>query len=140
MAVKTYDPAQVIITVNGIIISGYADGTFVTVERDSDSWSKQIGADGDGTRSKSNDKSGKITISLMQSAESNEVLSALALLDEQTGGGAVPVLIKDNSGTSLHVAETAWIVKPATAEYGKEAGPREWVFDTDILISNIGKN
>lgn len=140
MAVKTYDPAGLNVIVGGNIMSGFADGTLVRVERNSDLWTVQVGSDGEGTRSKSNDRSGRITISLMQTSESNDVLSALALVDEQTNAGAVPIEIKDVNGTSLHIAETAWIVKPADAEYSKEAGPREWVFETDILVSFVGSN
>lgn len=43
MSVRTYDPKQVIITVGGIPMSGFADGTFLTVDRDDDQWAKVTG-------------------------------------------------------------------------------------------------
>ena len=62
MSVKNYDPAQVDVIVAGILIEGYAAGTFVTVSRNSDTWKLKKGADGEGARAKSNDKSGLVVV------------------------------------------------------------------------------
>lgn len=141
MAVKTYDPANVIVTVNGVIMSGYAEGTFISIDRDADMWSKQIGASGEGARTKSNDRSGKITLTLMKTSDSNQVLSALALIDEQSNGGAVPVVVEEVGTKNVYVCETAWIKKMPTSDFAKgEAGSREWVFETDVITLNVGGN
>lgn len=141
MAVKQYDPANCTLSVNGIIISGFASGSFITIERSADMWSKQIGAQGEGARTKSNDRSGSISFTLMKTADSNKVLSALAILDENTGGGAVPVQFEENGTSNLMVAETAWIRKMPNAEFSSsEPGGREWVMDTDILNMTISGN
>lgn len=140
MAVRTYNPKEVSVIVSGYIIGGFADGTFVNVERNNDSWTLSVGADGEGTRSKSSDRSGRITITLNQSSASNDVLSALELTDDATGTGTFAFLVKDNFGTSLFAADTAWIVKPAAAPYGKESDNREWIIETDNLRSFIGSN
>lgn len=135
---KTYDPKNILITLGGVAITGFADGTFVTVRRNSDTWSLQMGADGEGTRSKSNDKSGQIEIQLMQSSQSNAYLSNLALADELNNAGLVPALIKNNLGSDLHAAEQSYVKKPADAEYAKEAGPRTWIIETDNLQTFLG--
>ena len=44
MSVRTYDPKQVIITIGGVPMSGFSDGTFLTVDRDDDQWAKVTGA------------------------------------------------------------------------------------------------
>ena len=140
MAVKTYDPAQVAVIVGGFPITGFADGSFVTVERNADAFALYMGTDGEGTRAKSNNKSGRITITLAQSSDSNAILAGIAAADELRNAGVVPVMIKDNSGESLHVAETAWIVKVPNAEYGREIGTREWIIETDLLVSAVAGN
>jgi hypothetical protein len=140
MAVKTYDPKQVTVIVGTRPISGFADGTFITVARNSDMWSLVVGADGEATRAKSNDKSGRITITLTQSAESNQYLSELALADELSNGGLVPILIRDASGKTIHACASAWIVKRPESAFAKEAGTREWVFETDTLEMFEGGN
>lgn len=138
MAVDTHDPKDIILTISGKIISGFAKGTFLTVERDEDSFSFQPNVDGGGTRSMSHNRAGKITFQLGRNSDSNQILSTLMLIDEQTGAGEFSVLVKDNRGSSLHAAETAWLVKPAKADYADEATPREWILQTDYLVTNIG--
>ena len=137
---KTYDFAKVAVIVAGNIMSGFADGEVVTVERNEDAFSLQVGAEGEATRSKSNNRSGRSTLVLQQASESNAILSGLFKADELAGNGLFPVLIKDNSGNSLHAAEQAWIVKPPAASFGMESGSREWVIETDNLQMFDGGN
>jgi hypothetical protein len=140
MAAKTYDPSQVAIIVGGFQITGFADGSFLTVARNTDAFALYIGTDGEGTRAKSNNKSGRITLTLAQSSDSNAILSGIAAADELSNSGIVPVLIKDNSGNSLYAAETAWIVKAPDSEFGREVGAREWIIETDNLAVFVGGN
>lgn len=121
---------------------GTADGDFITIEQKADAFSLQIGTDGEGTRSKTNDRSAKMTVRLMQSSDTNDLLSATHELDKNTPGGpgVLPFIVKDMSGRTLHIAETAWIVRAPNAVFGREAGPREWVFETNFLTRVDGGN
>ncbi len=140
MSVETYDPKKVFVIVGGQHITGFQDGSMVTVERNEDAWTLQMGTDGYGTRSKSNNRSGRITINLMQTSGSNFILSNLAQLDELGNGGVVEVMVQDSNGKSLHVMQEAWVVKRPSAEYGKEATNREWIFESDALEHTVGGN
>lgn len=140
MALKTYDAKKVICIINGVILSGFSDGDMVSVERNEDTFSLQVGTDGESTRSKSNNKSGRFTFSLMQTSASNAALTTIAKLDELGNAGAVAVMVKDTSGSSVYSASQAWLVKPPTAELGREAGAREWVFETGELEWAEGGN
>lgn len=140
MGAKHYDPAQVKVTFGGHVVQGYADGTFVEVARNEQSFSLQVGTDGEGTRSKTNNKSGTVTLTLMQSSQSNDVLSGFSLADELSSAGVFPLSVVDKSGKTIVAAETAWIQKPADVEFSREATSRQWVFETDNLIMNIGGN
>lgn len=140
MAVKTYDPKSVNITFAGIPVEGFADGTFITVARDNPGWNKQIGSDGEGVRAKSNDRGGTMTVTLMQSSATNDAFSALALIDENSGNGVGPFLMRDASGRTICAAETAWIEKFADASFAREAETREWTIATDVLIMTVGGN
>jgi hypothetical protein len=135
-----YDPKAVTIVYAGQIMTGYDDGTFVTIERNNDMWALKMGADGIGTRAKSNDKSGKITLTLMSSSPSNDVLSGLAIADENTGAGAAPVLVRDGSGRTVATAAAAWVTKIPSTEFAKEVTNRVWVIETDNLQLFIGGN
>lgn len=140
MAVKSYDPAQVSVIFAGIPVEGYADGTFIVAARDNPSFNKMVGSDGEGARAKSNDTGGSVTLTLMQTSISNDALSALALLDETTGDGVGPLLIKDGLGRTLIQAESAWLEKPADAEFAREISNREWVIQSDNLQIFDGGN
>ena len=140
MYVRTYDPKQVNILIGGIPISGYADGTFVTVARDEDAFTKVSGADGIVSRAKTNNTMGTMTLTLAQTSPSNDALSAFATIDEISNVGVVPILVKDNSGRSIHFAANAWVKKMPDSGYAKEVGNREWIFDLADYSPFVGGN
>ena len=140
MPVRTYDPKQVLVIIAGIPMSGFADGTFVTVERTSDTFTKVSGADGIISRAKTNDRSGSLKFTAAQTSPSNDALSAIAVEDEISNSGVVPVLIKDNSGRSVFVSAFGWVKKPPTSEFGKEITNREWTLDLADLDVFVGGN
>jgi hypothetical protein len=140
VAVKTYSPKDISIIVAGTQITGFAEDSFLSIERSSDAFVKVVGADGEVARTASADKSGTITITLLQSSSSNDVLSALQAADEISLTGKFPLLIKDHFGTSIHEASTAWVMKVADAEYGAELGDVEWTIECADLTSFVGGN
>jgi hypothetical protein len=142
MGVRNFDAKSIIQVFAGIPISGYAKGTFVSIEFNEDAFNLTIGADGEGCRAKSNNESAQITFTLMQSSAVNDLLSAIHNLDKTSpgGDGIGPYLLKDLFGTTIIAAEKAWIKKMATAAYGTEPSDREWVLETDFAIVNLGGN
>lgn len=137
MAVETYNPKDIDITVGGFIASGFADDK-VTVKRDEDAWKDEAGADGEVVRYATNDKRGEIEITLQQTSSFNLTLSTLAKADELTGAGTIPVIVKDSRGNDLHVAPTAWIVQIPEAKYSKGVQVRVWRIRTDNLQNFLG--
>jgi hypothetical protein len=129
MATKNYDPTKICLTVGPFLISGFADGSMVKAERNEDSYKTTVGGDGHVVRSKSPNRTGKVTITLLQSSEANGFLTTLALADQATDTGIVPVMVKDLNGTTLWAATEAWVMKPPSASWEKEAKDREWVLE-----------
>lgn len=127
MSLKTFDPKDIVLTVGGAIIGGFADGTFVSIERQEDAYTTSVGADGEVTRVKSNNKLTNLTITLAQTSDSNSVLSAFAILDEKSNSGVVPVLLKEVNGDTAVAGGRGWIQKLPNIEYSKEITNREWV-------------
>lgn len=138
--VFTYDPKQFSIIVGGKIITGFADGSFIKLERNQQAFMLKMGTDGEGTRAKSNDNSGKITITLMQSSSSNDDLSSYAIADQLNNSGVVPVFLRDGSGRTVASAATAWVQKLPDSEFSNEAQTRAWILETDGLDYFVGGN
>ncbi len=137
MAVKTYDPKQVIVTFGGVPISGFADGTFISVSPNNDRFTKAVGADGEVARSKSVDYSHEVTLTLLQTALSNAYLTGILTADQLTNEGKLPLSITDLSGTTLMLWPEAWIRVEPDVEFAKETGERAWVFDTGQPAVNV---
>ena len=137
---STYDPAQVYVTMGGFGIQGIVKGSFVTVERNEQAYTGYVGADGEGARAKSNDKSSIITIRLMHTSDSNDILMAFAKADEVSNSGSVPVMVKDNNGRTLCIAENCWIQKIPSVDFGNEIGEREWKLESDSVEIFVGGN
>jgi len=140
MPVRTYDPKRCLVIVGGVPMAGFADGTFVSVERTSDTFTKVSGADGIVSRAKTNDRSGSLALTLAQTSPSNDVLSGFARRDELLNNGIVPVTVKDLSGRSTYVAAFGWVKKPPVGEFGKEIADREWTLDLADLEVFTGGN
>ena len=141
MLQKTYDYNQVAVIIGGVQATGMAEGDdVVMVEMDADAWNLTVGADGESTRSKSNNNAGTFKIKLMQTSDMNDILSSYYQADKLSNNGKFPVMIKDNSGRSLHMAEQAWVQKLPAAGYGANAKEREWVIRTGELVNTVGGN
>lgn len=139
-ATKTFDPAKVLVSFAGQVITGFAPDTFISAERNEDGFTLVVGAGGEATRSQSRNKSGTVTLTLMASSQSNDILSAVALADELSGTGVSPLFIKEFNGTTVVMAQNAWIKKLPVMERAKEAGTVEWVFEceaVDLLLGGL---
>ncbi len=138
MAIATYDPKANTITLGNLILGGFAENKFLTIKRKSATFTSQVGASGEVARSKSNDRRGEITFTTIASSPTNDALSALAVLDEQTGGGVGPFQLLDLNGTTLVHAANAWITKYPDKELAKEVGEVEWMIECDSIDIFVG--
>ena len=141
MPAATYDPASVIVTWGSLTLSGFAPDTFANVERAEDAVVTTVGADGFGCHTINRNRSGTVTVTLMQSSLTNSALSRLANLDEQTGDVSYPLVVKDiRSDATLCVAHASKIKKMPASSFGKELGTREWAFTSTRIDISVGGN
>lgn len=143
MAVATFDPKSVVITIGGKAMSGFADGTFLEITADTQQFTKVVGADGFTTRVKSNNYGGVMTLTLAQSSPSNDALSIIFNADRARNLGVVPILIKDLSGSTIIFSGTGWIQQFPDVAFGNEINDRAWTLDLaeiDIFIGGNGEN
>ena len=135
---RTYDPTTVHLIVGIFPVGGFADGVAITAKRNADTFKMVNGINGAVSRKRSFNKSGEISFSLAQTSMSNIALSTLALADEYTGAGVVPLVIWDSATQSIVLSAYGWLRKPPEVSYGKELTNRQWIFDAadiDIFVS-----
>lgn len=140
MAIATYDPKANTITLGTLILSGFAENKFLSAKRKTATFSSQVGCSGEVARTKSNDRRGEITFTTLASSPTNDALSNLLELDENTGGGVGPFQLADLNGTTLLHAFNAWLTKAPDTELAKELGEVEWVIEVDSLDVFRGGN
>ncbi len=138
MPVKTYDPKQVVLSIGGVSMGGYADGTFINITSLNDAYATKAGADGEIARAKSNDNRGELVLTLLQTSLSNDILSAIYTLDQVSNEGVVPILLKDLSGLTTYFSGAGWIRKLPDASFEKEISNREWTFDLADMNAFVG--
>lgn len=124
---KSYDPKDVVIIFNGIPIGGFADGTFVEVSHASDDFDDFVGADGSVARAKTNDERLYVKFTLMQTSESNALLSAMSNLDRKTKLGVGPFVMSSKTEGSKWAGLKSWIKARPTYTYSKGIENWEWL-------------
>lgn len=129
MPTNTYSPDNIVGDFDGgDFTQGIAKGTFLEATRNTDDVSMSVGSGGEVTFVESLDKTGTVTVTLMQGSAANDMFSAKAAL-----GSKGPLLIKDLGGTTLVHAQNARVRKPADVAFGNEDGTRKW----EILCADL---
>jgi hypothetical protein len=141
-----YSPEDVIVILSNNefshTISGMADGTFISYEREIPRATLYTGSDLTAARVLRRNKSGTVTITLHQSAESNDILSELARLDEESHNNSwlFSVTIKDMMGRSLFYSPQAFIGNDPMVTYSTELETREWTIQVISVERHFGGN
>ncbi len=145
MTIQTYDPKDINVSIDGSIITGFAE-EFVSAERENPQTDDAAGAQGDVVRVITNDKRGTVTLTLWLTSPSNLVLSGLVNSDADVAGKAAsedsifPLTIKDNRGDDVVSAENAWITGPPRIVWSKSVESREWTIrcaKLDMVVGGI---
>lgn len=120
-----FDASKVILLLGGYAPYGYATDTKIVVAKTGDINVPYAGTDGDVSIAYQRNKLGTLTISLQNTSDSNEVLSAFAAQTDQTGIVAFPVYLKDPKGFGLNTI--GWIQSQPDMTIGAEIQSVDWV-------------
>ena len=133
----TYDPSEVTFIYAGETITGFADGTFISVDKAEDDFSQSVGATGSYVTVRNRNESGTITFILQPTSSSNAILSGLRTLRLLSNTLTQPLLIKDG-GTNKVITEDAVIKKLPTLDFAKDSSDRTWVIESGNLDVFVG--
>lgn len=144
-----YSPEDVVMILNSLpncpkpfshVVSGTAEGTFITFERGVDRATLQMGSDLTAGRVLRRNKSGTITLSLNSYAETNDFLSELARLDEESHNSdyIFSVTIKDMTGRSVFYAPQAFLGNDPSMSFSTDGDTRDWTITVVNAQRHIG--
>ena len=133
--VKTYDPKKVLTNFCGIPVTGYVEDTFIAISSEGEGIKAIIGCDQEVVRTIDPGSVLKtIKISLLQSSDTNDLLSNIHDRDNQQGDGIGSLLITDLTGKTYLAADQAWITKKPEINRGRSAkdGACHWEFQAVV--------
>ena len=142
----SYSPEDVVVILHNSKfshqISGYTEGSFLEITRVVPHATPYNGADGTNARVVRAVKNADITLTLHQSGESNDVLSALLVADEasRNGDDIFAITIKDTSGRSIYSSAQAYIGTTPDAGFAQEIADRAWTIHAINLSQHLGGN
>lgn len=138
---KVYSFQNTVMLVNGVEITGWADGDdVINIARRADSASDKVGAGGEMMVSISSDKSGEFTFKLQQTSSSNKYLNSLCALQEGGAKTFVPVnvLFQDTYRNDLATGTIGYIKKPTDMQRGAQGNAQEWIVVVERLDLLLG--
>lgn len=112
----------------------------ISIDATEDIGSMQIGADGTGMHNLHADKSGKVTVRLLKTSPTNQLLSALFAFQTASSAayGQNTIVIVDKSRGDVITCSQAGFTKAPPLAYAKDGAPVEWVFNAIRIERTLG--
>lgn len=137
-SVVTCSASDVILTLGGYTITGW---DVFSLQRRVKGFTPVYGIRGKNTRVQNVDTSATLTITLIETSPSNDVLSAIHELDLENGTARIALMLKDNSGNSVFNSAEAYITGYPTVSYSGEFTYRTWeIFMQSSATYIVGGN
>jgi hypothetical protein len=121
--VKTYSPKDVVLIIGGYQVTGWQT---ISITRSVKGFTPIRGIRGKNTRVPNRDTSATLTFPILQSSQSNDVLSYIHELDLEEGTARIALTLKDNSGRSVFNSNEAFITGYPSATFSGQFEYRNW--------------
>ena len=139
--IATYSPEDIQVAIAGLYnVTGFVEGSFVTINRDTPLFQTSESSDGMVSRTKRNSRTFSVQLSLMNTSESNNVLTTLALLDHSIHIVKFPLLIKDSLGSTIFFSTSSWIENTPSTSYSTNITNRDWTIRCAQSTMYVGGN
>lgn len=139
----TYAPSEVTVAFAGKHFVGFSDGSFVRITRVDPLYTSKRAMDGEVSVTQQTKSIWKVTVTLQQTSETNSFLSGVQriLIEKNiTAFRWLPLIIKDNSGSTMFFAKDVWIENVPETTFADDMQTREWVFACNEAVMNLGSN
>lgn len=138
MAVYTYDPSKVTLTVCGYRIAGWVN---ISIQLDEVPFKTVKGLGGNNARIYNKDTAASISLTVLQTGVANYVLSEIHRLDAGKGTGRLEIVLKDLSGETTFSSDNAYVEGYPVIDFSAEAGSRVWKINClNTRDINVGSN
>lgn len=142
MSINTYSPSDVELYLDGYKVTGWVT---ISIKRNRDSYTFVSGIRGKNTRIRNYDKSATITLNVLQTSETHDILSEIHrqdIIDEDNetstaDNARLIVTLRDSSGSSAFQSEDAFITGYPELKFSQDFEERTWVIQ--CLTTNIFK-
>lgn len=140
--VFTYSPEDVTMIINDYSITGFTDGTFIEVIRDTKDFTQHKAIRGRNSRVYQRDKSGRIEFELLQTSPDNDILSQIVQFDSINQTALLNVILKDTGGsTSLQFIDCYLDGVPSLEFSGSAMSSRRWTIVYSYIANyHVGGN
>ncbi len=139
-SLSNYSPSDVTVSFLEANVVGFAEGTFIEIERNEATFTEYVGSLGEVCHTRSLNRTAKVTLTLMQTSPSNDLLALYAKLDEGSGNRFGPFMMKDTNGATVCLAPETRISGQPKVERGKESGTVVWSFIAAHMVMWAGGN
>lgn len=119
-------------------LEGFGEGDdVVTITPNTEQFTMIVGAKGDVARSQTSDNSCLVKVKLLETSNSNKILTIAYNLDRETGSNVQPLIVINKENGKLSKINNAWIVGYPEEVLGQGVNMLEWTFAGDFLTKTI---
>jgi len=136
-SLSVYSAREVVVAWGLVNMEGFSSDNILSMEYNSDLTSETVSADGKLATAITPDRTGTVTVEIMQTSKTNMVLSGILAhqnnLEDTSDIVKADFAVADPSGSVLAVARNAYIKKAPSIGLGVEQSTYEWTFCCEKL-------
>jgi hypothetical protein len=137
---RTYSINDVLVTIDGVRITGLAASDPVAVAFTEDDTTAVNGANGDVAFAYNNNNIAELTLQTLQTSPDNDVLNTKVNAILRARRGSLAIEVMDGRGRTLVVMAQAVPKKRPDVAMAPEVGSRSWVFHGRVDAYDVGSN
>lgn len=140
-SLRTYAPERVSVSWGGIFITGFAEDEFINCTPNANATETVVGAQGDVALTKIANRTGTVTLTLLQNADANIYLSNIYLAQQlgDTDVISANLTIRDPSGSTLWDCRDCHIETAASVSLSSGQNAKTWTFFCKSMMA-VGAN
>lgn len=134
--ITPYNPDKVELNFGGMFaFSGFAEGTAIEAQRNNPRTNNVVGMKGDVATTLNADKTGTLTVTLLQNSPTNQYLSALVAAEDRSGKlTRANLTLKEPSGGVIADFKRCHLTEPAPVTLGDGQNAKVWTFFVEEMV------